>query len=96
MNVKPLQDRVLVKPVSDELKTAGGIIVPDTAKEKAMRGEVIAAGPGKLSEDGKRIAMDVKKGDHIMYGKYAGTEFKMDNQEYLIIGQNDILAIFEN
>lgn len=96
MNVKPLQDRVLVKPVSDELKTAGGIIVPDTAKEKPMRGEVIAAGPGKLSEDGKRIAMDVKKGDHIMYGKYAGTEFKMDNQEYLIIGQNDILAIFEN
>lgn len=95
MNVKPLQDRVLVKPVSDEQKTAGGIIVPDTAKEKPMRGEVVAAGPGKLTDDGKRIAMDVKKGDHIMYGKYAGTEFKMDNQEYLIIGQNDILAIFE-
>ena len=95
MNVKPLQDRVLVKPVSDEQKTAGGIIVPDTAKEKPMKGEVVAAGPGKLNEDGKRLPMDVKKGDHIMYGKYAGTEFKIDNQEYLIIGQNDILAIFE-
>ena len=96
MNVKPLQDRVLVKPVSDEQKTAGGIIVPDTAKEKPMKGEVVAAGPGKLNEDGKRLPMDVKKGDHIMYGKYAGTEFKIDNQEYLIIGQNDILAIIEN
>ena len=96
MNVRPMQDRLLIKPLDEEQKTAGGIIVPDTAKEKPMKGKVIAAGPGKLSDDGKRQPMDVKVGDIVMYGKYSGTEFKMDNQEYLIIGQNDILVIFEN
>jgi len=96
MNVRPMQDRLLIKPLDEEQKTAGGIIVPDTAKEKPMKGKVIAAGPGKLSDDGKRQPMDVKVGDTVMYGKYSGTEFKMDNQEYLIIGQNDILVIFEN
>jgi chaperonin GroES len=96
MNVRPMQDRVLIKPLEDEQKTAGGIIVPDTAKEKPMKGKVVAAGPGKFSDDGKRQPMDVKVGDTVMFGKYSGTEFKMDNQEYLVIGQSDILVIFEN
>jgi len=92
-----MQDRLLVRPVDEELKTASGIIVPDTAtKEKPMRGEVIAAGPGKLTETGSRLPMDVKVGDKIVYGKYSGTEFKIDDEELLIIDQNDILAIFEN
>ncbi len=95
MNIRPLGDRLLVKPASEETKTAGGIIVPDTAKEKPMRGEVVAAGPGKLGDDGKRQPMDVKKGDMVMYGKYAGTEFKMDNTDYLILSQSDIFAIVE-
>ncbi len=92
MNVQPLSDRVLVKPVSGEEKTAGGIIVPDTAKEKPMRGEIVAVGPGKIAEDGKRSPMDVKKGDVVLYGKYSGTEFKLDDEEYLIMNQDDILA----
>jgi len=97
MNLKPLQDRVLIKPVEEETKTSGGIIVPDTAsKEKPIKGEVIAAGPGKLNDDGKRQPMDVKIGDHVLYGKYAGTEFKLDGEEYLIIAQNEIMAVFEN
>jgi len=97
MSIKPMQDRLLVRPVDEELKTASGIIVPDTAtKEKPMRGEVIAAGPGKLTETGSRLPMDVKVGDKIVYGKYSGTEFKIDDEELLIIDQNDILAIFEN
>lgn len=97
MNIKPMQDRLVIKPVEEEHKTAGGIIVPDTAaKEKPMQGEIIAAGPGKMSKDGKRIPLDVKVGDKVLYGKYSGTEFKMNNDEFLIIGQDDILAIFEN
>jgi chaperonin GroES len=97
MNIKPMQDRLVVKPVEEEQKTAGGIIVPDTAsKEKPMQGEIVAAGPGKLGKDGKRIPLDVKVGDKVIFGKYSGTEFKMNNQEYLIVEQNDILAIFEN
>ena len=92
MNIQPLSDRVLVKPILGEEKTAGGIIVPDTAKEKPMRGEIVAAGPGKLNDDGKRSAMDVKKGDKVLYGKYSGTEFKLDDEEYLIMNQDDILA----
>jgi chaperonin GroES len=97
MNIKPMQDRLVVKPIEDELKTAGGIIVPDTAsKEKPMQGEIIATGPGKFGKDGKRIPMDVKVGDKVIYGKYSGTEFKLDNEELLIIEQNDILAIYEN
>ena len=96
MNIKPLQDRLVVKPEEEEIKTAGGIIVPDTvSKEKPMKGKVIAAGPGKFGEDGKRLPMDVKVGDKVMYGKYSGTEFKFDDEEHLIIDQNDILAIIK-
>ncbi len=93
MKVKPLQDRILVKPADNEEKTVGGIIVPDTAKEKPMRGEVVAVGPGKLDENGKRAPIDVKVGDVVMYGKYSGTEFKYDGHDYLILNQSDILAI---
>ncbi len=97
MSIKPMQDRLLVKPADEEQKTAGGIIVPDTAtKEKPMRGEVIATGPGKLTDEGSRLPMDVKVGDKVIYSKYSGTEFKLDDDELLIIEQNDILAIFEN
>ena len=92
MNVQPLLDRVLVKPLYAEEKTAGGIIVPDTAKEKPMRGEIVAIGPGKIADDGNRSAMDVKKGDTVLYGKYSGTEFKMNEEDYLIMNQDDILA----
>ena len=97
MKVKPLQDRLVIKPVLEEQKTAGGIIVPDTAsKEKPVRGEVIAVGPGKYDKDGKRLTLDVKVGDEVMYGKYAGTEFKQDDQDFLIVDYNDVLAILEN
>ena len=96
MNLKPMQDRLVIKPADEEQKTAGGIIVPDTAtKEKPMQGEIIAAGPGKIGEDGKRLPMDVKVGEKVMYSKYSGTEFKLDGLEYLIIEQNDILGIFK-
>ena len=95
MNIQPLSDRVLIKPISGEEKTAGGIIVPDTAKEKPMKGEIVAVGPGKMGDDGKRISMDVKKGEKVLYGKYSGTEFKLDDQEYLIMNQDDILAILK-
>ena len=97
MKVKPLQDRLVIKPVEEEIKTSGGIIMPDTvSKEKPVRGEVIAVGPGKLNKDGKRMPLDVKVGDEVMYGKYAGTEFKQDDQEFLVVEYNDILAILEN
>jgi len=95
MNLKPLADRVVVKPMEEEDKTPGGIILPDTAKEKPMRGEVVAVGPGKLGEDGKRLQMDVKVGDIVIYGKYSGTDFKIDNQDYLILRESDILAKVE-
>jgi chaperonin GroES len=96
MNLKPLSDRILVKPVEAEQKTESGIIVPDTAKEKPMRGEVVASGPGKTTEDGKVLPMNVKVGDVVLYGKYSGTDFKMDNQEYLILNESDVLAIIES
>jgi len=97
MKVKPLQDRLVIKPVTEEAKTAGGIIMPDTvSKEKPVRGKVIAVGPGKYDKDGKRMVLDVKVGDEVMYGKYAGTEFKQDDQDYLIVDYNDVLAILEN
>lgn len=95
MNLKPLSDRILVKPVEAEQKTESGIIVPDTAKEKPMRGEIIAAGPGKMSSEGKVLPMGVKVGDVVLYGKYSGTEFKMDNQEYLILNESDVLAVIK-
>jgi len=92
MNLKPLADRVVVKPIVKEEVTKGGILIPDTAKEKPQEGEVVAVGPGKLGEDGKRIEMEVKKGDRVIYAKYAGTEWKHDNEEYLIVRESDILA----
>jgi chaperonin GroES len=94
MNLKPLSDRLIVKPLDNEEKTASGIIVPDTAKEKPMQGEVVAVGPGKMDDTGKRIKMDVKVGDRVIYGKYSGTEFKMDKVDYLIMNESDVLAIF--
>jgi chaperonin GroES len=93
MDLKPLGDRLLVKPVEQEEKTASGIILPETAKEKPQEGEVLAAGPGARKEDGERIEMDVKVGDRVLYAKYAGTEIKMDGQKYLILRESDILAI---
>lgn len=89
---KPLGDRVLVKPIERETMK-GGIIIPDTAKEKPMEGEVLAAGPGKMADKGERAAMDVKKGDRVLYGKYSGTEVKLDGETYLIIHQDEILGI---
>jgi chaperonin GroES len=94
MNLRPLGDRVLVKRNEEaEQKSAGGIIIPDTAKEKPSRGDVIAVGPGTIKEDGTRTPLDVKKGDEILFGKYSGTEVKIDGQEYLIMHENDILGV---
>ena len=90
--IQPLGDRVVVKAIEREEVTKGGIVLPDTAKEKPQEGEVIAVGPGKMTEDGKRIAMDVKVGDVVIYAKYAGTEFKLDDQELMILRESDILA----
>ena len=92
LNLKPLADRVIVKPLVKEEVTKGGIVLPDTAKEKPQEGEVVAVGPGKLGEDGKRIEMEVKKGDKVIYAKYAGTEWKEKDVEYLILRESDILA----
>lgn len=92
MNLKPLADRVVVKPLVKEEVTKGGIVLPDTAKEKPQEGEIVAVGPGKLGEDGKRIEMEVKKGDRVIYAKYAGMEWKHDGEEYLILRESDILA----
>jgi chaperonin GroES len=95
MAVKPLDDRVLVKQNEAEEKTAGGIVLPDTAKEKPQRGTVIAVGPGKLLDSGKRGEMGLKKGDEIFYGKYTGTEIKIDGDEYVILRETDVLAVIE-
>lgn len=95
MNIKPLNDRLLVKRTDEEAKTVGGIIIPDTAKEKPMEGLVIAAGPGKLGDDGKRTPMDVQKGDRILFAKYAGTEIKIDGVEHLFMREDDILAVIK-
>jgi len=92
VKIKPLGDRVIVKPIERETMK-GGIIIPDTAKEKPMEGEVIAVGPGKLSEKGERSTMEVKKGDRVLYGKYSGTEVKLNDETYLIIHQDEILGI---
>lgn len=94
MGIKPLSNRVLVKRVEEEMqKTAGGIIVPDTAKEKPQRGSVVAVGPGRLSEDGTRIKVDVKVGDQILFGKWSGSEITIDGEEYLFMKDDDILAV---
>ena len=93
LNLKPLADRVVVEPAPAEEMSTGGIILPDTAQEKPQQGTVIAVGPGKVSESGKEIAMNLKKGDKILFGKYSGTEFAFEGTEYLIMRESDILAI---
>ena len=95
VKLQPLGDRVLVKPAEKEEVRKGGIIIPDTAKEKPQEGEIVAVGPGKTTEDGKRLPMDVKAGDRILYGKYSGTEIKIEEKEYLIMHQDDILGVIE-
>jgi len=95
MKLKPLQDRILVQRVKEEEKTKGGIIIPDTAKEKPIEGRVIVAGKGKLNEKGKRIALEVKKGDRILFGKYSGTEVKIEGEEYLIMREDDVLGVID-
>ena len=95
MKIRPLNDRVLVIRIEEEEKTSGGIIIPDTAKEKPQEGKVIAAGPGKFDDTGKRMPLDVKEGDRVLFGKYAGNEIKIDGVEHLIMREDDILAILE-
>ncbi len=95
MKVRPLGDRVLVKPLEVEEKKKGGIIIPDTAKEKPQEGKVIAVGKGKITEEGKTLPLDVKVGDKILFGKYAGNEIKIEDKDYLIVREEDILAIIE-
>ena len=95
MKFRPLHDRVLVRRVAQEEKTAGGIIIPDTAKEKPQEGKVVAVGTGKVSDDGKKVPLDVKAGDKILFGKYSGSEVKIDDKEYLILREEDVLAILE-
>jgi chaperonin GroES len=95
MKLKPLNDRVVVKRIEEEERTAGGIIIPDTAKEKPIQGEVLAVGSGKLAEDGTRRPLDVKAGDRVLFGKYAGTDIKVEGEELLIMREDDILAVIE-
>jgi len=95
MKIKPLQDRVIVKRIEEEQKTAGGIIIPDSAKEKPQQGKVLAVGPGKVLEGGTRVDMTVKEGDLVLFGKYAGSEVKIDGEEVLIMREDDILGIKE-
>jgi chaperonin GroES len=95
MKLRPLQDRILVQRVKENEKSKGGIIIPDTAKEKPIEGTVIAAGNGKLSEKGKRVVLEVKKGDRILFGKYSGTEVKIEGEEYLIMREDDVLGVTE-
>ncbi len=96
MKIRPLDDRVLVIRLEEEEKTEGGIIIPDTAKEKPQQGKVVAVGPGKLNDKGERIPLTVKKNDKVLFGKYAGTEVKINGEEHLIMREDDILAIIEN
>ncbi|MFN7951281.1 MAG: co-chaperone GroES [bacterium] len=95
MNIRPLQDRLLVKRLEKDEKSKGGIIIPDTAKEKPQEGEVVAVGKGKVGDDGKVVPLDVKKGDKILFSKYAGTEIKIDGQEILIMREDDVLGVIE-
>lgn len=96
MNVKPLHDRLLVRRVAEEEKTAGGLYIPDTAKEKPIRATVVAVGPGKRNEDGEPIPMDVKEGDRVLFGKFSGTEVKIGSEEHLILRESDVLGVFES
>jgi chaperonin GroES len=95
MNIQPLQDRVLVKPLEQEEVKKGGIIIPDTAKEKPQEGEIMAAGPGRISDEGKKIEMGIKVGDKVLYGKYSGTEVSVGDGEFLIMRESDILAVLK-
>jgi chaperonin GroES len=95
MKLRPLQDRILVQRVEEETTTKGGIIIPDTAKEKPAEGKVVAVGNGKLGDDGKRVALEVKKGDRILFGKYSGTEVKISGEEYLIMREDDVLGVID-
>ena len=95
MKIRPLQDRVMVKRLEEETKTAGGIIIPDTAKEKPQKGEIVAAGPGKKNEDGKVQRLDIKAGDKVLFSKYAGTEIKVEGEELLIMREDDIMGVIE-
>jgi len=95
MNIRPLHDRLIVKRLQEEEKTKGGIIIPDNAKEKPQEGEVIAVGSGKVLEDGKRAALEIKKGDRILFGKYSGSEIKVDGTEYLMMREEDVLGVIE-
>jgi len=95
MKVKPLHDRIIVKRLEEEEKTKGGIIIPDTAKEKPFEGKVIAVGDGKIKEDGTKIPMELKKGEHILFAKYAGTDIKIDGEDHLIMKEDDVLAVIE-
>ncbi len=94
LNVRPLHDRILVRRMAEEEKTAGGIIIPDTAKEKPQRGEVVATGKGRVTEDGKTLSLEVKVGDKILFSKYSGTELKLEGSEYLMMREEDILGVF--
>jgi chaperonin GroES len=96
MNVRPLHDRLIVQRLEEGEQKIGGIIIPDTAKEKPQQGKVIAAGSGKTKDDGKRIALDVKAGDKILFGKYSGQEIKLDGEEYLIMREDEVLAVIED
>ncbi|RLD14904.1 MAG: co-chaperone GroES [Caldiserica bacterium] len=95
MNLKPIGDKIVVEPEKEEEVTKSGIVLPDTAKEKPQKGKVVAVGPGKILDNGERSPMEVKEGDTVIYSKYAGTEVKIDDKEYLILSQRDILAILE-
>ncbi len=95
MKIRPLNDRILVKRLEGEEKTAGGIIIPDSAKEKPAEGEIVAVGPGKLNDAGERVAMDVKVGDRVLFSKYGGTDVKLDGEDYLIMREDDILGVIE-
>ena len=95
MNIKPLADRIVVEPIEQEEVTAGGIILPETAKEKPQQGKVVAAGPGRTDEEGERVDMEVKVGDKVLYAKYSGTEIKLDGKKLLILRESDVLAIVE-
>jgi len=95
MKLRPLQDRILVQRVKEDEKTKGGIIIPDTAREKPIEGTVIAAGNGKLSEKGVRVALEVKKGDRILFGKYSGTEVKIEGEDYIIMREDDVLGVIK-
>ena len=95
MNFRPLHDRVLIKPIEQDTKTAGGIIIPDTAKEKPMEGKVVAVGPGARDENGKLVPPDVKKGDRVLFGKWSGTEVRIDGEELVIMKESDIMGVIE-